>query len=112
MVKHAAMAQRPDIRINCPIGKLVGNRICDTITRTNRDTITQNRDTITQPKSLKASDAIYRAGNYLVFKSDIPHTVDVFEIRPDKKLRPVASFMRDADKYALGAAKRFLLTKV
>ena len=97
MVKHAAMAQRPDIRINCPIGKLVGNRICDTIT---------------QPKSLKASDAIYRAGNYLVFKSDIPHTVDVFEIRPDKKLRPVASFMRDADKYALGAAKRFLLTKV
>ena len=121
--KHAAMDQRPDIRLNCPIGKLVDGRIITpenrgTITQT-RDTITRtdNRDTITSDKTrdtitLKLSDAIYRAGNYVVFKSEIPHTVDVFEIRPDKKLRPVGSFMRDADRYALGAAKKFLLTKV
>lgn len=120
--KHDAMAQRPDIRINCPIGRLVDGRIIptgngdtitragngDTITRANRHTITQIRDTIT----LKMSDALYREGNYAVFKSEIPNTVDVYEILPDKKLRQIASIMRDREKYALGAAKKFLLTKV
>lgn len=122
--KHVAMAQRPDMRINCPIGKLVDGRIitpetCDTITQTrntitraDRHTITQTRNTITQQTVLKISDALFRTDRYVVFKSDIPNTVDVYKIQPDKKLQLVACIMRDKEKYALGAAKKILLTKV
>ena len=62
---------------------------------------------------LSRKTALYSVGRFMVFKApDMPGVVNVYEIVADKKIRQIASFLRENDKYALNAAKSFLLTKV
>lgn len=62
---------------------------------------------------LSRANALYTVGKFMVFKSpDMPGVVDVYEIVDKGKIRQLASFLRENDKYALGAAKKYLLTKV
>ena len=113
MVKHAAMEQRPGIRVNCPIGKLVGDRICDTITQTS-DTITQksavlsHKPAVPSPKLKTAANVLYEENGLVLFKSELPHTVDLFERVDGNKIKQIASFYRQSDEAALAAGKAYM----
>lgn len=94
--KHAAMALRPTAETLTTLSTV---KNCPTITHT------ENRDTITQPNVLKMSKALYREGKYIIFKSELPHVVDLFERVEDNKIKQIASFYRQSDEAALAAGK-------
>lgn len=101
--KHAAMEMKvPEgFKIPVPLHKPAVPSHAETA-------VLSHKPAVPSPKLKTAANVLHEENGLILFKSELPHVVDLFERVGGNKIKQIASFYRQSDEAALAAGKAYM----